>query len=479
MGCLRARLRRGAACLKPQPFKARMPLNRGQRRCGRCTTGMRTCSVNGQDRPEAKALIELARSLTLSRPDMNETASEVEAMVDAALGRGPAIEVELGFEAAARRLRAGWLRSVAAETSRVLRSPTESEIERLERGRHDAYGYERDFQPQSLEARCESFFGEPPAGWTAGHLLFSSGQAALSTILLHLAEHRPDKIRVSHVGSYFETADLVERACVRTDRSADADCIIVEPIACDGRFAAHDPGVIARSLNPGQTLIVDETLSAPRTRLPAMLGGALAPGAAIVRLVSGLKLLQQGLELANVGVVSVFASRPDRTQCLVEGLKRCRTLAGAGLRFVDALALEAPFFLDAGATQAYADGVFAHNEALRRAVSARNRLFRPLGEATLADAAAPYCAFQLANGNSAPALEALAQHIEREARARGLLIQRGGSFGFRGHRYEVIEPETGEEPFLRIALGARGDRSCQGLVALVAELAAGRASAAA
>jgi hypothetical protein len=434
--------------------------------------------LGDQNQAEADALIALARSLTRSRSDLQATAQAVEAQVEAALKCVAPIDVERGFEQAARSLRAGWLRSVAAETARVLRSPTEREIEGLNRSRHDAYGYERDFQPESLEARCEAFFDPAPAGWSAAHVLFSSGQAALATLLLHLAEHRPGKLRVAHVGAYFETRELIGRACVAAPDPASADGVIVEPIACDGRFTTHDPAVVARGLTPGQVLVVDETLSAPTTRLPAVLNAAVTQGAAVVRLVSGLKLLQQGLELANVGIVSVFAREADRAASLADGLKRCRTLAGAGLRFVDALALEAPFFLDRAATQTYAGRVFAHNAALARAVMAENRLFKPLG-AERAAAAAPYCAFELAAGNSVEALDALADRIDREAQARGLLIERGGSFGFRGHRFEVIEPETGEPPFLRVALGARDDRSCRGLIELVADLARGRGSEAA
>jgi len=428
----------------------------------------RDCTSQDPNREEAEALTVLARSLTCSRSDMKATAAEVEALVDAAVHSDVPIEAERGFEQAARRLRAGWLRSVAAETARVLRSPTEREIARLEHSRHDAYGYERDFQPQSLEARCEGFFGPAPAGWTVAHVMFSSGQAALATILVHLGERRRDKLRVAHIGSYFETSELVKRACAPAHDTADADLLIVEPVACDGRFTAHDPGPMARGLADGQTLLVDETLSAPASQLPAVLSAAIAPGAAILRLMSGLKLLQQGLELANVGIVSVFALDAQLAASLADGLKRCRTLTGAGLRFVDALALEAPFFLDRAATQTYADKVFAHNAALAQAVAAGNRRFKALG---VAGAAAPYCAFELASGNGVEALGALAERIERDAKARGLLLERGGSFGFRGHRYEVIEPETGDEPFLRVALGARGDRSCAGVIALIAELA--------
>ncbi|HSV01957.1 MAG TPA: hypothetical protein VLI41_02020 [Phenylobacterium sp.] len=431
--------------------------------------------ANDQNRREAEALTALARALAASRPDMEPTLREIEGLAAAALGRPAPIEVERGFEQAARRLRTGWLRSVAAETARVLRSPTEREIERLAHSRHDAYGYERDFQPESLEARCEAFFGPAPPGWTAAHVMFSSGQAALATVLLHLGERRRGKLEVAHVGSYFETRELVARACAPARNATDADCIIVEPMACDGRFTRHDPARLARRLTRGQVLVVDETLSAPATQAPAILAEAVAGGAAVLRLVSGLKLLQQGLELANVGIVSVFATEADLAASLADGLKRCRTLTGAGLRFVDALALEAPFFLDREATETYAGRVFAHNAALAQAVMARNRRFKPLGGAGLAGAAMPYCAFELEAGNGVEGLEALACRIEDEATARGLLIERGGSFGFRGHRFEVIEPETGEPPFLRIALGARDDHSCSGLIELMGRLAQGGA----
>jgi hypothetical protein len=426
---------------------------------------------DARNRSEAEALTGLAGMLAQARPDMAASAEAVRAAVMAALEAPTPLQVERGFEAAGRRLRAGWLRAVAAETARIPRSPTEDDMERLARSRHDAYGYERDFQPDSLEARCEAFFGPPPPGWSAAHVLFSSGQAALGAILLHLAEPRRAKLRVAHVGAYFETRELVARACTPVEEAADADCIIVEPIACDGRFSRHDPAAVARGLTGGQTLVIDETLSAPRTRSPAVLGEGVAEGAAILRLVSGLKLLQQGLELANVGVVSVFATDASLTRSLAEGLKRCRTLTGTGLRFVDALALEAPFFLDRAVTRTYAEAVFAHNAALAREVAARNRLFKPLDGAD-AGLAAPYCAFELADGNSVEALQALAGRIERQAQARGLLIERGGSFGFRGHRFEVIEPETGETPFLRVALGARDDRSCAGVIELMTQIAA-------
>jgi hypothetical protein len=63
--------------------------------------------------------------------------------------------------------------------------------------------------------------------------------------------------------------------------------------------------------------------------------------------------------------------------------------------------------------------------------------------------------------------------VDREIERRGLLAARGGSFGFRGHRYELIEPKPSEgETFLRVALGWRDGHSRQGLCELFQELSA-------
>ena len=62
--------------------------------------------------------------------------------------------------------------------------------------------------------------------------------------------------------------------------------------------------------------------------------------------------------------------------------------------------------------------------------------------------------------------------VDAEVRHRGLRATKGGSFGFRGHRYELIEPDHEDGvPFLRVALGFRGGRTLDELIALVRELA--------
>jgi len=99
-------------------------------------------------------------------------------------------------------------------------------------------------------------------------------------------------------------------------------------------------------------------------------------------------------------------------------------------------------------------------------------LANPIRELWLSGGAfgAPYSAYRLKDHNVA-SYDVLEQHLTREAERRDLQFELGGSFGFRGHRFEVVRPETGEEPFLRVALGCRAGWSCDEIVALMTEVA--------
>jgi hypothetical protein len=188
-----------------------------------------------------------------------------------------------------------------------------------------------------------------------------------------------------------------------------------------------------------------------------------------MRVASALKLLQGGFEIANSGLLSVYTSHPSLGG-LGDKLRTMRTLTGSGLHHVDAIALEAPWVFDADHTDSYTSAIFDHNARLAHAVEATNTRFEPVTHPSFGDAHAPFCAFRLKAASPA-AYEALDQEIATEALRRKLNLARGGSFGFRGHRYEIVKPETGEPPFLRIALGRRGGWSCEGIITMMMQLA--------
>lgn len=412
---------------------------------------------------EEQELIQLLDGLVECRPAIADTARALAVTLRASLAedRAPFV-VERHFERFSRDLRALWLRSVAAETSLVLRSPTEWEATRIS-AQHDSFGYERDLQPHELEARCDAFFGPVPAPWRSEHLLFSSGQAALSSVLL--AFRSPSPLRVQHLGGYFETRQLIQSCpslCVLVER--DADIVIAEPVESNGGFDYHGRAEIAAAAAGAKALLLDTTLLGRTDRigelLPRLDGDLL-----VLRCASGLKLLQGGLELANVGIVGVHSRAGETLAGFADALREMRTLCGSGLRFADVLALEAPFVFDPAYTDRYADAIFAHNAALAQAVATQNLLFVP----PFAAHPSPYCVFSLRSDDE-QGYERLAELIATRARERDCNFARGGSFGFRGHRYEIVRPAN-HPPFLRVAMGRREGWSCQGIIRLMAEIA--------
>jgi hypothetical protein len=427
------------------------------------------------DLDEAEELHTLARQLADHAPEIASPVAHLLKTFDTALASSvhPA-EAELAAETFARRLRAAWLTAAGAEAASVYRSPTASEARQIAR-HHDAFGYERDLQPESLEARCRGFFPAPPAGWRQDHVLFSSGQAAMTCLLLALGQSFAPggQLRVMHRGAYFETTSLIrllpfiaETACTQT-----AAVVIDEPVCCDGQFHETDTAKLLASGASPRAVIFDTTLLGRADGVDRYLAALdQAADQIVIRVTSCLKLFEGGLELANAGILSIYEREAAGTK-LGEGLRRIRTLAGSGLNLVDVIALEAPFFLDAAYADRYARAVFDHNARLVGAIAGAGKRFVPVSHPALTGGDAPYCAFQLPDA-SPEAYDALENEIASEARRRRLVFSHGGSFGFRGHRYEIVKPETGAPPFLRIALGRRGGWSCGGIIEMMSEIAA-------
>ncbi len=183
---------------------------------------------------------------------------------------------------------------------------------------------------------------------------------------------------------------------------------------------------------------------------------------------SGLKLLQGGLELANVGVASLYVKEHGLT-AFSASLSRIRSLLGLGLRFDEVAALEAPWFLDRGYAARYSHAVFENNAAFARALAERGggrfRVAHPSLDCCLA--LSPYCVLRLAREKDS--YDALLDRVRQAKKRTGILLDEGGSFGFRGHRYELVRPQ-GSQPFLRVALGRRAGWSLAATIELFIQL---------
>jgi hypothetical protein len=383
---------------------------------------------------------------------------------------------ERHLETAALTLRRAWLRAAHRPADASLKSPEDGEIARVPCGYSLQFGYERDLDVSILEDRGTAY-ARPPEGWTSDMVIFRSGQAALASILQFVAAAWGDKrtLWVAHAGAYFETRALLAAWPRRTFRPppasvVSADVVIGEPVWCDGCFGAAERLPRARHI-----LLLDTTMVGPSRDLYSCLGAAADDCEVAIAFSSGLKLDQAGLELANVGIARVLVRDGARRRAaeIVGRLRQLRGLMATGLTLDELSALSAPWFLDRTYVDSYAAAIFANNRLLAQSIGGDSAVFgahcHPSQSAAGADA--PFCALQLRDASTAR-YRRLVEIVEQQSERRGLLSTKGGSFGFRGHRFELIEPAPGQgDPFLRVAMGWRDGHSCRGLGELCGELA--------
>lgn len=373
-------------------------------------------------------------------------------------------------------LRRAWLAKAHRPADTTLKSPCEGEVSRLPDGQSICFGYERELSARLLEERAPLCY-PVPRGWQSVRLLCRSGQAALSCLLHYIAGAETTlPLTLHHAGRYFETGALLDlwprQVFAPTDgRSPQVDVHIGEPVHCNGQFGLALPACLPRAR---RALLLDTTMSGLRVDIVPWFERFEGPFAAVFR--SGLKLDQAGLELANVGIVQLFV-RDGASTNLSEAksaLERIRALTGTGLTLDELASLSAPWFLDRAHLEHYTGRVFANNAALAAGVGRASRLFDGRCHPSLLspDAVAPFCALRLREGDVA-AHRRLLRHVEAEIARRDLALAKGGSFGFRGHRYELIEPEPeAGRPFLRVAMGYRGGPERDRIVGFFRELAA-------
>jgi hypothetical protein len=400
-------------------------------------------------------------------------------------------------------LRRLWLQVAHESSDPYTRSPQRDAQTTLPSGEEIDFGYERDIEPRQLERRCASY-APAPDGWSGDHVLFSCAQSGLTAILHWAMRHRfwhgSNSPQATFAGGYFETLDLFDlfaRDGLRwknakalsgetIGNAGSSSLIVIEPVFFDADGvnvfdikAFHDNWARLEASEPA-LMVIDTTLTGPLFPLDEFLGplaGPCAPTVIVVR--SGLKLDQAGLELANAGIVSIFSEAASALPArdIAQDLRKIRTIIGGGLTFDEIAALEAPWFLDAEYFRRYSEAVFANNAALADALKSRrgllfDRICHPrYARPDCAWAQAPYCTLHMAEGGPEH-YRFIEKVVAYEAARRGLLFELGGSFGFRGHRFEAVIPAPSRgAPFLRVAMGARGGYSAHGAMHLVRDIA--------
>ncbi len=419
---------------------------------------------------------------------------------------------EQALDDLAMALRAEWLSIAHQATSGYLMSPPHEQPKFMPSGNKFQFDYERSSRPETLELRGFRAM-PPPNGWHGCCKLFSSGMSAIATLVqvccARLKGATPEKpVQLDMFGGYFETwrlLDTVHDAVLKVEyltstrqleqRIGDgkSDVLVIEPVAYDWDMTVFDLDVFAKAWRRAgddkpRLVIVDTSLTADTFGMDELVwafGGELPWLVAFVR--SGLKLDQQGLELSNVGIVNVFVPEGDASPVHFERLKERlnvnRAISGGALTVNQTAALEAPWFLDPALFTAHVESVYANNRKLAEAVELKGGVFSRINHPALERqcqqrwAVSPFVVLHL-QGDSVGRLGKLVAIIVHEVRERGLSFDLASSFGFRGHRFEVIRPLVqiremeGRTGVLKIAMGSRSEPSVDGIIDLINEIAA-------
>ncbi|WP_084960937.1 hypothetical protein [Thermoactinospora rubra] len=451
---------------------------------------------------EIETLAELTRLCRSSSDDerrFRPIADRLAAV--SALTRTAPLAAERELEQIAVRLRRTLLARAHEHADPHFRSPVHGPAKALPSGDTISYIYERSANPTGLERRVATA-APAPRGWRADHVAFSSGMAAISAVLQcyrsMVRATEQDPLRVGVWGGYFETdmvLELLRSGSFTWEAIPDLlsavgrggfDMLFVEPVRYTWDLTALDLGAFARawrgrSHRRTRALVFDTTLASftwPGGRvLEALRDGSPL---LVIEVRSGLKLDQQGLELANLGIVSIYSCHEDEGTPTAEQfgqyLRMIRSITGTALSMDAIAALDAPFLADPVWLARHAGQVFINNRDLAGALAHETGLFSKIAHPSLTVVEgplrhAPFVVCQLAE-DTIDNHGFLLAVVREEARRQGICLDWGSSFGFRSHRWETIIPRVRDRRGLfKIAMGARTGPSFHAAIELFRRLA--------
>ncbi|MBF0446161.1 MAG: serine/threonine protein kinase [Magnetococcales bacterium] len=423
---------------------------------------------------------------------------------------------ETQLESLALELRRLWLATAHSYSDPYLKSPPEGVDKKLPMGSSAHYHYERLVYPRNLEKRGEDY-RPVPTGWEARNIFFRSGLSAIAALFQVFGQvfSRDNKttIKIDMFGGYFETERLLQafssplfkyRRIVKQAelfegvRNEDANVLFLEPVSYDWDLEALDftelLESLAKRLRPPKMVVLDTTIvghSFPLEMFLKMLPGTPPP--IVVVLSSGLKLDQEGLELANVGMLTLLHKQNHKEQGriadkLASKMRKNRNLFGYGLLMDEMAILDVPWFLDLASFRKHCSYVFANNRDLAESLSSKIKegegIFSHISHPCLSTSAnwswakAPFVVFHFKPDRDGEenhrAVVATILHLSGK---RNLGLVEGMSFGFRHSRFEIIKPNAILHPngrqkgLLKVAMGRRSGAQVHGIINLLTEVA--------
>lgn len=290
-----------------------------------------------------------------------------------------------------------WITKISKYTDSIYKSPIFSSIMKLPISENINYSYERSIDCNSLELKAKNY-RENNENWDDEHIIFSNGMSALTTMISSyksiLRNNKEQKLKVFVWGAYFETRVFLdfekddrfewrnftyEQELFNTIINEDFDILLIEPVRYDWDLEAIDivsllKSVISVKSTRYRLIIFDTTLISQNIPIKQCLDVLYQiPFLTVVNFNSLLKLNQEGLELSNGGLISIYTSKAYSKDLAAKGiaeyLRKIRTILGVGLDLREISLLDNPFTFNINYVKNYSDKVFFNNEFLANAVS--------------------------------------------------------------------------------------------------------------
>jgi len=467
---------------------------------------------------EARHLLGLADEIIISRPQSAKALSSWRGEVFDVISKpGPdSIEREARLEDLALQFRSIWMKIAFEHTGHHLKSPLKGDDVIFPLGQKSEMNYERIVMPTAIERRFKTYTPRTK-GWAPAHLLFRSGMGAIVSLFQNLRPHffseDHEQIIVDFFGGYFETQrafDLFSSPLITFRRhetgndlldavdKGDGHVLFIEPVSYDWDMEVLDLKRLVASLNkrtrPPEMIVIDTTIVGHTFPMQSFLNALPDPAPpVVVQISSGLKLDQEGLELSNAGLFTLFckddSKAAETVQRFLKRLSGNRKINGTNLSSFEIAALDAPWFMNRKRFVEHSQAIFRNNEKLARALSpvvaSVGGIFERVSHPSLSDAAdlpwavAPFVVFHFREAfdhdqTHVRITETLLKHSSRDGLS---FFGTGMSFGFRSHRFEIIKPETILHPkgtakgLLKVAMGSRNGPMASAVTELLTNLA--------
>lgn len=243
-----------------------------------------------------------------------------------------------------KRIRKKWIKNVGISNSFVYKSTLWGTDVK------DLQGYKYHFSYETLLNDENSFadlMGYSIKEMNNKTFLFSSGMSAITSILYCLSSFIKGSLDIQVSAGYFETKyffkllnSMGNKVVFDLESSTSTNVFYFEPIKYDATLSVTDPKKLIDSINASNAnlkiIIMDSTMS-NQTRIFNILKDKIKniENTIFIDIRSGLKLDEEGLELSNLGIATVFVSKSNENlfKIFKNYIEQYKGLTGTNISF--------------------------------------------------------------------------------------------------------------------------------------------------